>query len=240
MRARTTIVFLLACGAGLCTAPTATATTYDTDVTIHLRSTGPYPVVEASIRSPKDKCVAPRELELFKEAGTKDKSYFVGSTTTGVWSVYLTDYPGYPPPGSYYVKVKKRVISTSPRKRVCASDRSKTIRLGGGRARRAPPGGVAPTRFAKFKYDAGHETFKGKIASPDPRCIEGRQVVAVFQTKQPGTELVLGKDRAGAGGKFKVEVPGGPPKKGKYYGLAMGRANLCDLGYSKTIKLKPE
>lgn len=33
---------------------------------------------------------------------------------------------------------------------------------------------------------------------------------------------------------------GGPPKKGKYYGLAMGRANLCDLGYSKTIKLKPE
>ncbi len=106
-------------------------------------------------------------------------------------------------------------------------------------AEATPPGGVFATSFAKFRYDAGSEAFKGRIESPDERCVKDRKVTAVFETKQPGTELVLGNDRAGASGKFKIKVKGGPPRKGKYYGLARGKQSLCDLGYSKPIRLKP-
>lgn len=83
--------------------------------------------VTAKIRSKKDRCVAPRELRFIREGG---QEYYVGSTSTGVWTVFLNEYPAYPPPGSYYVRVSKRVIDGKHHRIRCAAARSNTIQLG--------------------------------------------------------------------------------------------------------------
>ena len=97
----------------------------------------------------------------------------------------------------------------------------------------------AATHFVRFKWNAHTETFYGQIESKDDGCVKNRKVSAVFETKEPGTELVLAGDRAGASGKFEIKIKGGLPRKGKYYGYARGKESRCAGAFSKKLELKP-
>ncbi len=109
---------------------TVRADSVPTKVKLRVGSSGVYTTLVAKLKSENDKCLAVRELKLFREAGGEDVGYYVGSTTTGVWTVFLDEYPGYPPPGDYYVKVTKRVIDGKHHKVRCAAARSNTVELG--------------------------------------------------------------------------------------------------------------
>ena len=98
---------------------------------------------------------------------------------------------------------------------------------------------AAPTRFLKFKWDPADKRFSGQIESSDSGCVKNRKVSAVFQTPEPGTELVLASDRAGASGKFSIKIKGGLPERGKYYGYAFPKSDRCKAGVSKKLNLKP-
>jgi hypothetical protein len=86
-------------------------------------------------------------------------------------------------------------------------------------------GGVAsagvsqfPTVFDKFKYkntSGDPPVFSGKIASPEDRCVKGRDV-KLFR-KRNGDSKKVGKDSTDSKGKFKIKLDGDPPKNGKYY-----------------------
>jgi hypothetical protein len=86
-------------------------------------------------------------------------------------------------------------------------------------------GGVAsagvsqfPTVFDKFKYKNDGNSkpeFSGKIASPEDKCVKGRDV-KLFRKKN-GDSKKIGKDSSDGKGKFKIKLDDDPPKSGKYY-----------------------
>jgi hypothetical protein len=101
-----------------------------------------------------------------------------------------------------------------------------------------------PTRYDKFKLSSsGNEaTFSGRLASPQQKCLKGRDV-KLFR-KHSGEKDKVGKDTSDSKGKFSIKLGGFPPKDGKYFAKAQekrfGSSNdekLCVEADSPSIKV---
>lgn len=79
------------------------------------------------------------------------------------------------------------------------------------------------TGFTTFKYKvtAGEAEFEGKLGSPKGACVKSREVKVYHKHGDEKTRL--GAATTDGAGRFAIDLPGGPPKDGKYYGKVKQR-----------------
>jgi hypothetical protein len=86
---------------------------------------------------------------------------------------------------------------------------------------------------------AGGDLFRGKVSSPDPRCVN-RRLVRLFRVA-PGADPVLDTDRSEDNGSWDIDVEGGAAP-GRYYvrvvartATAPGHSHTCRAAMSRLI-----